>query len=145
MSKDTPPVETEMKGMSDFLTALETFTDLEASIIRETKINKVLKAILKMGSIPREEEFSFKKRSQGLLDKWNKLLANAAAAAPAGNTNGVNGSEEKKETNGSSEGATEAKASSEKADEDQDKTEPSEPAKDEEKAPEAVSDYIMMH
>ncbi|OAQ98079.1 hypothetical protein LLEC1_03157 [Akanthomyces lecanii] len=139
LSKDTPPVETEMKGMSDFLTALETFTDLEASIIRETKINKVLKAILKMESIPREEEFSFKKRSQGLLDKWNKLLANAAAAAPAGNTNGVNGSEEKKETNGSSEGVTEVKASSEKPDGEQDKMEPSEPAKEEEKAPEAVA------
>lgn len=133
-----------MKGMSDYLTALETFTDLEASIIRETKINKVLKAILKMDSIPREEEFTFKKRSQGLLDKWNKLLASAAAAAPAGNTNGINGSEEKKDTNGDNEGATEAKASSEKPDDEQDKTEPSEPVKAEEKAAEAVSDSIMI-
>lgn len=139
LSKDTPPVEGEMKGMSDYLTALETFTDLEASIIRETKINKVLKAILKMDSIPREEEFSFKKRSQGLLDKWNKLLASAAAAAPAGNTNGVNGSGEKKDTNGAKDGAAEGKPSSEKPTEVKEETEPAEPVKAEEKATEAVA------
>ncbi|TQV95701.1 PWWP domain-containing protein [Cordyceps javanica] len=139
LSKDTPPVEAEMKGMSDYLTALETFTDLEASIIRETKINKVLKAILKMDSIPREEEFSFKKRSQGLLDKWNKLLASAAAAAPAGNTNGINGSEEKRGTNGTNDGTTEGKASSEKPAEEKAETESSEPVKAEEKDSEAVA------
>ncbi|KAM3450603.1 hypothetical protein MY3296_005974 [Beauveria thailandica] len=142
LSKDTPPVEAEMKGMSEYLTALETFTDLEASIIRETKINKVLKAILKMESIPREEEFSFKTRSQGLLDKWNKLLASAAAAAPAGNTNGANGSDEKKGTNGTNEGVTEAKSLSEKAVDVKELTEPSEPVKDEEKTPEAVRDSV---
>ncbi|KAM3471297.1 hypothetical protein MY8738_009385 [Beauveria namnaoensis] len=142
LSKDTPPVETEMKGMSEYLTALETFTDLEASIIRETKINKVLKAILKMESIPREEEFSFKRRSQGLLDKWNKLLASAAAAAPAGNTNGANGSDEKKGTNGANEGATEAKSLSEKAVDVKEQTEPSEPVKVDEKTPEAVRDSV---
>ncbi|KAJ6783864.1 hypothetical protein PWT90_05492 [Aphanocladium album] len=131
LSKDAPPIESDMKGMSDYFTALEKVADLEASIIRETKINKVLKAILKMDSIPHEEEFAFKKRSQGLLDKWNTLIASAAAAAPAGNTNGVNGSEEKKEANGS-----ESKASSEKpAGEDKETSEP----KAEEKAPEAVA------
>ncbi|OAA64847.1 PWWP domain-containing protein [Cordyceps fumosorosea ARSEF 2679] len=139
LSKDAPPVESEMKSMSEYLTALENFTDLEASIIRETKINKVLKAILKMESIPSEEEFTFKKRSQGLLDKWNKLLASAAAAAPAGNTNGVNGSGEKKDTNGATEGATEEKSLPEKLTEAKDEAEPAEPVKAEEKAPEAIA------
>lgn len=85
-----------MKGMSDFITMLENFVDLEGSIIRGTKINKVLKAILKLNSIPREEEFHFKDRSQALLDKWNKLLATDGGAA-----NGVNGNSDKKsDTNG---------------------------------------------
>lgn len=135
LSKDQPPVESEMEGMSNYLNALEKFTDLEASIIRETKINKVLKAILKMDTIPREEDFAFKKRSQGLLDKWNNLLASAAAAAPAGNTNGVNGSEEKKETNG---GDHAAKAASEKPSEKEKTEEPAEVTA-EEKTTEAVS------
>lgn len=94
-----PPVESEIKGLSGFLTILEKFPDLEAAIIKTTKINKVLKAILKLESIPQEEEYNFKPRSRTLLDKWNKALAAAAAAAPAtGPTNGANGTSEKKDT-----------------------------------------------
>lgn len=88
-----------MKAMSDFVSTLESFTDLAVSIIRATKINKVLKAILKLDNIPKEDEFQFKARSQALLDKWNKLLtaegaagaAPAAAAPAAPEANGVNG------------------------------------------------------
>ncbi|KOS20320.1 hypothetical protein ESCO_006112 [Escovopsis weberi] len=87
-----------MESMSGFITILENFNDLEVSIIRATKINKVLKAILKLETIPHEEEFGFKKRSQALLDKWNKLLASDGSAAPAAGAtapaNGVNGSTE---------------------------------------------------
>lgn len=93
LTRDQEPKEEEMKTMSDYVTKLEGYPDLEVSIIRATKINKVLKAILKLDSIPKEDEFQFKPRSQVLLDKWNKLLAAVdgapAAAAPA---NGVNGS-----------------------------------------------------
>ncbi|MDA4132586.1 MAG: hypothetical protein OK454_05610 [Thaumarchaeota archaeon] len=76
--------------MSDYVTKLESFPDLEVSIIRATKINKVLKAILKLDSIPKEEEFRFKPRSQVLLDKWNKLLA-VVEGPSSGAANGVNG------------------------------------------------------
>ena len=80
--------------MSEFVNKLEGYADLEVSIIRATKINKVLKAILKLTNIPKEEEFQFKPRSQSLLDKWNKLLASEqgtpVAAAPPTTTNGVN-------------------------------------------------------
>ncbi|KAG5995672.1 hypothetical protein E4U43_002996, partial [Claviceps pusilla] len=88
LTREQKPKEEEMQSMSDFITMLEKFGNLEVSIIRETKINKVLKAILKLDAIPREEEFQFKKRSQILLDKWNKLLAGDASSTAA---NGVNG------------------------------------------------------
>jgi hypothetical protein len=82
-----------MQQMSEFVNKLEGYADLEVSIIRATKINKVLKAILKLTNIPKEEEFQFKPRSQSLLDKWNKLLASEqgtpVAAAPPTTTNGV--------------------------------------------------------
>ena len=91
LTKDQGPKEEEMKPMSDYLTKLEAFPDLEVSIIRATKINKVLKAILKLDSIPKESEFNFKSRSQALLDQWTKLLA--VDEKPAGEgANGVNGS-----------------------------------------------------
>ncbi len=81
--------------MSDYVTKLEGYPDLEVSIIRATKINKVLKAILKLENIPKEEDFQCKHRSQVLLDKWNKLLAVDGTPAPAPGaapavTNGVN-------------------------------------------------------
>ena len=75
MTRDQDPKEEEMKAMSEFITKLEGYADLEVSIIQATKINKVLKAILKLNVIPKEEKFQFKLRSQTLLDKWNKLLA----------------------------------------------------------------------
>lgn len=110
--------------MSDFLAKLETFPDLDVSIIRATKINKVLKAILKLDTIPKEEEFKFKSRSQTLLDKWNILLASDGAPAPASgaaaNANGVNGNtsaaaKNTKETaNGVKEDTAESKTESEK-------------------------------
>ena len=80
-----------MKQMSEYVSKLEGYAELEVSIIRATKINKVLKAILKLASIPKEEEFHFKPRSQSLLDKWNKLLASeqGTPSASAPPTNGT--------------------------------------------------------
>jgi hypothetical protein len=93
LTRDQEPKEDEMKLMSDYITKLEAFPDLEVSIIRSTKINKVLKAILKLDSIPKEDEFQFKPRSQSLLDKWNKLLAVDGSGADG--ANGVNGTQDK--------------------------------------------------
>lgn len=75
LSRDTPPKEEEMGTMADHLGALEQEAQLEARVIRATRINKVLKGILKLSSIPRDEEFRFKERSSKLLEIWNKILA----------------------------------------------------------------------
>jgi outer membrane biosynthesis protein TonB len=96
LTRDQQPQESEMEQMSEYVTMLENLKDLEVSIIRGTKINKVLKAMLKLESIPREEEFHFKDRSQVLLDKWNKLLTAEPTAPAAESTNGVNGKSEAK-------------------------------------------------
>ncbi|KAL1870430.1 hypothetical protein Daus18300_005116 [Diaporthe australafricana] len=93
LTRDQLPKEDEVKVLSDYLVKLEQFPDLETEIIRATKINKVLKAVLKLDSIPKEEEFNFKPRSQVLLEKWNKLLSaeeGPSSAAPE-EANGVNG------------------------------------------------------
>ncbi|ROV99946.1 hypothetical protein VMCG_06215 [Cytospora schulzeri] len=92
LTRDQQPKEDEMKVMSDYLVKLEQFPDLETEIIRATKINKVLKAMLKLETIPKEEEFNFKPRSQVLLDKWTKLLqADDAPTSASHEENGVNG------------------------------------------------------
>jgi hypothetical protein len=102
-----------MSSMSEFITKLEGYADLEVSIIRATKINKVLKAILKLGTIPREEEFNFKTRSQALLDKWNKLLAVDQDAPTTPATNGVK--QDAEPTNGVKERASDEKADADTA------------------------------
>ncbi|KAE8419786.1 hypothetical protein BDV36DRAFT_127625 [Aspergillus pseudocaelatus] len=74
ISRDQPPQEEEMTSMSTYFTKLENYQDLEVSIIRSTKINKVLKMIVKLSSIPRDEEFQFRRRAVDLLSKWKTVL-----------------------------------------------------------------------
>lgn len=141
--------------MSDFLAKLETFPDLDVSIIRATKINKVLKAILKLESIPKEEEFRFKPRSQTLLDKWNILLASDGAPAPAAgsssaNANGVNGTAgttakaAKETTNGTKESTGESKTGPEKTSKVQ-RTEPGDKTSSEVKEDAAATEVRFYH
>jgi hypothetical protein len=87
-----------MENMSDYLKQLELHDDLEAEVIKKTKVHKVLKAIIKLPSIPKEEEYAFKQRSNELLTKWGGALAAdgepAASVEPA--TNGVKHDEDEK-------------------------------------------------
>lgn len=78
-----------MDSMSDYLKQLELHDDLEAEVIKKTKVHKVLKAIIKLEGIPKEEEFEFKKRSTDLLNKWGGALAAETDTAPETTTNGV--------------------------------------------------------
>ncbi|KAF7116265.1 hypothetical protein CNMCM5793_004341 [Aspergillus hiratsukae] len=83
ISRDQPPQEEEMNTMSTYFTRLEKVADdLEVSIIRATKINKVLKMIVKLSSIPRDEEFQFRRRAINILSKWKNVL-DADTTAPA--------------------------------------------------------------
>ncbi|KAF5675027.1 PWWP domain-containing protein [Fusarium heterosporum] len=138
LTRDQQPQEPEMEQMSEYVTMLEKLKDLEVSIIRATKINKVLKAILKLESIPREDEFNFKDRSQVLLDKWNKLLATETAAPAGETTNGVNGksdakADDKKDDSGK-ENTEEPKSETSKTEESKaEKTEEDEKTEEEEK------------
>ncbi|KAM3419756.1 hypothetical protein BST61_g3089 [Cercospora zeina] len=85
LSRDQAPKEDEMASMAEFFTQLEGYENLEPAIIRLTKIHKVLKAIVKLASVPKDDEFNFKKRSSAMLEIWNKRLeADGDAQAGAG-------------------------------------------------------------
>lgn len=79
--------------MATYFTKLEKHTDLEVSIIRSTKINKVLKMIVKLNTIPRDEEFKFRQRAMNILSSWKAVLD---SGTPAGDKTA------KPTTNGSS-------------------------------------------
>ncbi|KAL4913811.1 hypothetical protein BDW62DRAFT_156926 [Aspergillus aurantiobrunneus] len=74
ISRDHPPKEEEMNQMSTYFTKLEKLNDLEVSVIRETKIHKVLRMIIKLPNIPRDEEFNFRKRALDILSRWKNVL-----------------------------------------------------------------------
>ena len=74
LMRDQTPKEEEMATMDEFFKQLEAYTNLEPAIIRGTKIYKVLRGIVKLSSIPKEEEFQFKKRSNDLLASWHEAL-----------------------------------------------------------------------
>ncbi|KAJ5730134.1 uncharacterized protein N7483_004642 [Penicillium malachiteum] len=81
ISRDQPPKEEEMDVMATYFDKLEKHADLEVSIIRSTKINKVLKMIIKLNSIPRDEEFNFRQRAMAILSSWKSVLDSDAPAA----------------------------------------------------------------
>ncbi|KAK0654494.1 PWWP domain-containing protein 1 [Lasiodiplodia hormozganensis] len=132
LTRDQTPKEEEMQQMAEYFTQLESHQDLEEKIIKDTKINKVLKAIIKLDSIPKEEVYNFKKRSADLLNAWGK---NASGDAKP------NGVEAKEDT---------AEAKSDKATTEEPKTEgpkteepKSEEPKAEPRAEEASKDVEM--
>lgn len=81
ISRDQPPKEDEMATMATYFDKLEKHTDLEVSIIRTTKINKVLKMIVKLNTIPRDEEFNFRQRAMNILSAWKNVLDSDTPAA----------------------------------------------------------------
>lgn len=83
LSRDHSPKEDEMDQMNQYMKQLEQYTDLDAGIIKSTKINKVLKAILKLDSIPLEENYNFKDRSSNMLAAWAPALGLDPATAGA--------------------------------------------------------------
>ena len=119
-------VLTSQQSMSGYLSKLETFPDLEGSIIRATKIHKVLKAMIRLQSIPKDDEFTFKKRSIDLLSKWNKILADDPSGAAAGDKDDDK-NDDKPETNGAGKDSIA----------DATKSDSAEPAADDEKKAEA--------
>jgi hypothetical protein len=83
ISRETPPKEDEMASMASYFDKLEKHTDLEVSIIRSTKINKVLKMIVKLNAIPRDEEFNFRQRAMHILSSWKNVLDADTTPGPA--------------------------------------------------------------
>ena len=63
--------------MNEKFKQLEAIESLESEIIAKTKINKVLKMIIRLDSIPKDEVYKFKQRSKVLLEKYQEILAAA--------------------------------------------------------------------
>ena len=110
LSRDSPPKDEEMQSMANMFSSLEKNIDLEVSIIRNTRINKVLKMIVKLPHIPRDDEYQFRRRAVNILSKWKDVLGPEPASESSSKekTNGVHkedGREASAETGGKEEKA----------------------------------------
>ncbi|KAK5939843.1 hypothetical protein PMZ80_008225 [Knufia obscura] len=82
LTREQEPAEAEMPQMASYIKKLEAYGgNIEVDIIRKTKINKVLKGIVKLNTIPKDEEYHFRERSVKLLAEWNVLLGAEPAEA----------------------------------------------------------------
>ncbi|KAK6526524.1 hypothetical protein TWF694_005107 [Orbilia ellipsospora] len=99
LTTEKVPTEQEVVNIDHYFQKLESYPKLEVAIIKKTKINKVLKALLRLSNIPFDEKYKFKDRTLKLLDEWNQLLANdpeASGAEPNGVKKGSSSSSKDK-------------------------------------------------
>ncbi|CUS10212.1 unnamed protein product [Tuber aestivum] len=97
LSKGKMPIADDMPAMDKYFGVLEGHTDIDGDSIRTTKINKVLKAIVKLDFIPKDNEYRFRKRALTLLEKWDRILADKVpdTSSPAvERENGVKGDDD---------------------------------------------------
>jgi hypothetical protein len=87
------PKEDEIDRLHDTLSELEQIPDVDGDVIRESRIHRVLKNIIKLKDIPKEEEFNFKRRSSTVLGKWTKILSGDGNAAATEKENGASKSQ----------------------------------------------------
>lgn len=82
LGKSDPPAA-DMAHCGEYFDAMENF-EMKEEWLRESKLNKVLKriALMKDGSIPEEDKYSFRERSATLASKWTPLMGGADSPAP---------------------------------------------------------------
>lgn len=135
-----------MATMSNFFSKLEAHSDLEVSIIRATKINKVLKMIVKLNTIPKDEEYHFRRRAIDILAKWKNLLESDTTPAPAKESkptaNGVHKEDEGDESV-DGKASVETPTKTEKTDTEEKETTEEKPAKEESAAESKDQDTPM--
>lgn len=75
IQRTTPPTEDELTKINQDFKALEKFSDtINLDLLRLSKLHKVLKAITRVDSLQRPDDFKFHERSISLLLKWEDLI-----------------------------------------------------------------------
>lgn len=70
LSKDRSINPDDMGHLNKTMELVEEYDGITRDILRLTKIGKVMRRIIVLEGIPREDEFKFKERAEKLCDKW---------------------------------------------------------------------------
>ncbi|KAK2793454.1 hypothetical protein FQN50_010007 [Emmonsiellopsis sp. PD_5] len=74
-----PPKEEDMGQMSFFMQKLESYDTLPASIIKSTKIIKVLVHLFRLTSIPKDKKYNFHDRTFKIIIKFRDIIRQSNA------------------------------------------------------------------
>jgi hypothetical protein len=78
-----------MPEMSEYIAKIENAPDLEAHVINDSKLHKVFNAFCKLESIPRDDEFDIRLRSEKLLVRLRALLESPIPANEINQTSDI--------------------------------------------------------
>ncbi|EST08478.1 PWWP domain protein [Kalmanozyma brasiliensis GHG001] len=70
----------DMPGADATFKTVEEYDGMTAEHLRTTKIGKVMKRVMQLSDIPRDDEFHFKERAEKLCAKWGAIMAGGDAA-----------------------------------------------------------------
>lgn len=79
---------------------IEEYDGMTADHLRTTKIGKVMKRVMQLTEIPRDDEFHFKDRAEKLCAKWGAIIAGGETAVAAPKEPSAEGSGEPAKENG---------------------------------------------
>ncbi|KAF9547332.1 hypothetical protein CPC08DRAFT_715826 [Agrocybe pediades] len=97
LSNKAPPKAEAMPELDELFTTVERYEEMTIEQLQFSKIGKVMRHIASLADDkvpPRDDEFKFRARAKGLVDKWHQIL-NANKGAPATSTT-TNGAEKEK-------------------------------------------------
>ncbi|WRT70227.1 uncharacterized protein IL334_007222 [Kwoniella shivajii] len=100
LSKSLPSAE-EMPSYDDLFKTIESYDSMTIDALQYSKIGKVMKKIMTLTEIPRNDDFKITDRASKLMHQWTDFIA-SSEGKPNGNgeapTNGEKKEEEKTET-----------------------------------------------
>lgn len=78
----------EMPAADATFKTVEEYDGMTAEHLRTTKIGKVMKRVMQLSDIPRDDEFHFKERAEKLCAKWGAIMAGGEAPKEASTEEG---------------------------------------------------------
>ena len=69
----------QLEGVSNWLTWLEEFGNLPPEVIRNSGIDRTLRALIKLDSIPQDEVYNFRTRARELNARYANILEHSVA------------------------------------------------------------------
>ncbi|KAF8599888.1 hypothetical protein BDV93DRAFT_559880 [Ceratobasidium sp. AG-I] len=73
LAETTPSLE-KMPGMDAVFTAIEQYNKMTAEYLFYSKIDKVMRHIIKLTNIPSDDQYHFRQRAQSLIIRWQQSV-----------------------------------------------------------------------